>query len=68
MLFSLDWILKLCPTRNTPDEIAAALTARGLTVDAMNAHGDDQVLDLDHRFLACVLGDRLGHVSGWSRR
>jgi phenylalanyl-tRNA synthetase beta chain len=48
-LVSVNWLCELCPVEAGPDEIARALTDRGLTVDAVD-HGavtGDVVLDLD---------------------
>ena len=35
MLFSLDWLLRLCPADRAVDRVVAVLTDRGLTVDAV---------------------------------
>ena len=44
MLFSLEWLLQLCPTGSDAARIAAALTDRGLTVDSIEPAGEDHVL------------------------
>ena len=36
MLASVSWLRALCPVDGDPERIAAALTARGLTVDAVS--------------------------------
>jgi len=57
--FSLDWLLQLCPVDREVDRIADALTARGLTVDAVEARGSNHVLDLD---IPANRPDCLGHL------
>ncbi len=47
MLVSIAWLRSLCPFDGSAREVAAALTARGLTVDAIREEGDDAVLDID---------------------
>lgn len=59
MLFSLDWLRTLCSLDVDPDSVAAALTARGLTVDALSAIDGDHVLDVD---VPANRPDCLGHL------
>lgn len=59
MLFSLDWLLRLCPADREIDRIVAALTGRGLTVDSSEPSGDDHVLDID---VPANRPDCLGHI------
>ena len=59
MLFSLEWLLQLCPTGSDAARIAAALTDRGLTVDSIEPAGEDHVLDVD---VPANRGDCLGHL------
>ena len=59
MLFSLDWLLQLCPTDRDVERIEHALTDRGLTVDAVQASGSDHVLDID---VPANRPDCLGHL------
>jgi phenylalanyl-tRNA synthetase beta chain len=59
VLFSLDWLLRLCPTDREVDLIVAALTDRGLTVDSVEPHGDDHALDID---VPANRPDCLGHL------
>jgi len=59
MLFSLDWLLSLCPVERDVERIVAALTDRGLTVDSVDAGGADTVLDVD---VPANRPDCLGHV------
>jgi phenylalanyl-tRNA synthetase beta chain len=59
VLFSLDWLLRLCPADREVDRIVAALTDRGLTVDACEPRGDDHVLDID---VPANRPDCLGHI------
>ena len=59
MLFSLEWILELCPFEGDTAELARLLTARGLTVDAFEGSGDDTVLDID---VPANRPDCLGHL------
>ena len=46
MLFSLDWLLQLCPADRDVEQIEHALTDRGLTVVSVQPSGSDHVLDL----------------------
>lgn len=59
MLVSCAWLHELCPVTAEPRLLAEALTARGITVDAVLAAGDDVVLDLD---VAANRPDCLGHL------
>ena len=60
MLVSVNWLCELCPVEAGPDEIARALTDRGLTVDAIDRDTvkGDAVLDLD---IPANRPDCLGH-------
>ena len=59
MLFSLDWLLQLCPADGDVERIEQALTDRGLTVDAVQPCGSDHVLDID---VPANRPDCLGHL------
>ncbi len=59
MLISCRWLKVLVPVEAEPAEIARRLTARGLTVDALVASGDDTVLDID---VPANRPDALGHL------
>ena len=59
MLLSLRWIRELCAFPATAAEAARALTARGLTVDAVRDAGDDTILDVD---VPANRPDCLGHL------
>ena len=59
MLFSLDWLLELCPADRDAGRIAELLTSRGLTVDSVQESGSDTVLDID---IAANRPDCLGHL------
>ena len=59
MLFSLDWLRSLCAFDADADRVAAALTARGLTVDAVSEIDSDHVLDVD---VPANRPDCLGHL------
>jgi phenylalanyl-tRNA synthetase beta chain len=59
MLVSLAWLRSLCEIDADPAAIAAALTARGLTVDAVSAASGDTVLDID---VPANRPDCLGHL------
>ena len=58
MLFSFDWLQSCCPVDSTVEQVAEALTSRGLTVDAVTAAGDDWALDVD---IPANRPDCLGH-------
>ena len=45
MQFSYEWLAELCPSGRSPEDVSAALTARGLTVDSVEARGADHVLE-----------------------
>jgi phenylalanyl-tRNA synthetase beta chain len=59
MLFSLQWLRSLCAFEADADSVAAALTARGLTVDALSEVSGDHVLDVD---VPANRPDCLGHL------
>jgi phenylalanyl-tRNA synthetase beta chain len=59
VLFSLDWLLQLCPADRDVDRIASLLTDRGLTVDAVEPRGSDHVLEID---VPANRPDCLGHL------
>jgi phenylalanyl-tRNA synthetase beta chain len=59
MLISLQWLKELVPVTADAPEVARRLTARGLTVDAVTAAGDDTVFDID---VPANRPDGLGHV------
>jgi phenylalanyl-tRNA synthetase beta chain len=58
VLISIAWLRELVAVDADPHAIANALTARGLTVDAVTAAGDDTVLDID---VPANRPDALGH-------
>ena len=70
MLFSLEWLRSICPVAGAAEEVARALTARGLAVDAILRGLHDAVLDVDvpanrpdclgHHGLAREIGAALG--------
>jgi phenylalanyl-tRNA synthetase beta chain len=59
MLISFAWLKDLVTLNADAAEVARRLTARGLTVDAMTALGDDTVFDLD---VPANRPDALGHL------
>lgn len=59
MLFSLEWLLELCPVEADRARIADALTSRGLTVDSIGGTGPATALDID---VAANRPDCLGHL------
>jgi phenylalanyl-tRNA synthetase beta chain len=59
VLFSLDWLLSLCPVERDVESVARTLTSRGLTVDAVSAAGDDWALEVD---VPANRPDCLGHL------
>lgn len=59
MLFSLQWLRSLCTVDADAASVAKALTARGLTVDALSEVDDDHVLDVD---IPANRPDCLGHL------
>lgn len=58
MRVSLRWLREILPVDTPPEAIADALTGRGLPVDAVEAAGDDVVLDVD---VPANRPDILGH-------
>ncbi len=58
MYASFDWLRELCPIEAGPEEAAAALTRRGLTVDAVETIGDDTQFEID---IPANRPDCLGH-------
>ena len=58
MLFSLEWILDLCPAKVDAARVASELTARGLTVDSVEETSSGVVLDID---IPANRPDCLGH-------
>lgn len=59
MLASVAWLRALCPVEAGADAIADTLTARGLTVDTVESHGDDTALEID---VPANRPDCLGHL------
>jgi len=59
MLISCNWLRELTGTRLGPEEIRERLTNVGLAVDAVEARGDDFVLDVE---VPSNRGDCLSHV------
>ena len=59
MLCSLNWLRALCPVEADAETVARTLTARGLTVDALERRGDEIVLDID---VPANRPDCLGHL------
>jgi phenylalanyl-tRNA synthetase beta chain len=59
MLISSNWLSELTGTRLNPQELRDRLTNAGLTVDAVEQHGDDFVLDVE---VASNRGDCLSHI------
>ncbi len=59
MLVSLNWLRALCPFLADAARTAAALTARGLTVDSLREDAGDAVLDVD---VPANRPDCLGHL------
>src|SRR5258706_4127052 len=59
MLISFLWLKELVPLAEDAAEVGRRLTARGLTVDAVSAVGDDTVFDLD---VPANRPDALGHL------
>ena len=58
MLISLAWLKEIVAVDRGAADIARALTARGLTVDAVTRSGDDTVFDID---VPANRPDALGH-------
>jgi phenylalanyl-tRNA synthetase beta chain len=59
MLCSINWLRALAPVDADAEELAETLTARGLTVDALERRGEDVVLDID---VPANRPDGLGHL------
>jgi phenylalanyl-tRNA synthetase beta chain len=59
MFISYKWLRELTGTKLTADEIRDRLTNVGLAVDAVDAHDDDSVLDVE---VPSNRGDCLSHV------
>src|SRR5262252_7534296 len=59
MFISYHWLRELTDTRLTPDEIRERLTNVGLAVDAVEAHQDDFVFDVE---VPSNRGDCLSHL------
>src|SRR5262245_7372279 len=59
MLISFLWLKELVPLTADAAEVGRRLTARGLTVDALTAAGEDTVFDLD---VPANRPDALGHL------
>ena len=47
MYASLKWLRELCPFDGSAEDVAVALTARGLTVDSVRTVGGDTQLEID---------------------
>ena len=59
MLISYNWLRELTGTKLGPEDVRERLTNVGLTIDAVEARGDDQVLDVE---VPSNRGDCLSHV------
>lgn len=59
MLISYNWLRELTGTKLGPQEVRERLTNVGLTIDAVEARGDDHVLDVE---VPSNRGDCLSHV------
>lgn len=59
MLISYNWLRELTGTKLAPEEIRERLTNVGLAVDAVEARGDDFVLDVE---VPSNRGDVLSHI------
>ena len=59
MFISYNWLRELTGTKLTPEELRERLTNVGLAVDAVDAHGDDHILDVE---VPSNRGDCLSHV------
>ena len=59
MLISYKWLVELTGTKASAEEIREWLTNVGLAVDAVEARGDDFVLDVE---VPSNRGDCLSHV------
>lgn len=58
MYASLKWLREMCPFDASPADVAAALTARGLTVDAITMIGEDTQFEIE---IPANRPDCLGH-------
>ncbi len=59
MLISYQWLRELTGTKLSPEEIRDRLTNVGLAVDAVEARGDDSVIDVE---VPSNRGDCLSHI------
>src|ERR1044072_5123689 len=59
MLISHNWLRELTGTRLGPQDVRERLTNVGLAIDAVEARGDDHVLDVE---VPSNRGDCLSHV------
>src|SRR5215510_7540829 len=59
MFISYNWLRELTGTKLPPEEVRDRLTNVGLAVDAVEARGDDFILDVE---VASNRGDCLSHV------
>jgi phenylalanyl-tRNA synthetase beta chain len=59
MFISYNWLKELTGTKLSPDEIRDRLTNVGLAVDAVEARGDDSVIDVE---VPSNRGDCLSHI------
>ena len=59
MLISYNWLRELTGTELAADEIRDRLTSVGLAVDAVEARGDDFVIDVE---VPSNRGDCLSHI------
>src|SRR6187399_2136307 len=59
MFISYNWLCELTGTKLTPEQIRDRLTNVGLAVDAVEARGDDSVIDVE---VPSNRGDCLSHV------
>ena len=58
MFISYNWLRELTGTKLSPEEIRDRLTNVGLAVDAVEARGDDSVIDVE---VPSNRGDCLSH-------
>src|SRR6266849_3465414 len=59
MLVSYNWLRELTGTKLSPEDVRERLTNVGLAIDAVEARGDDHVLDVE---VPSNRGDCLSHV------
>src|SRR5215471_17985752 len=59
MFISYNWLRELTGTKLSPEEVRERLTNVGLAIDAVEARGDDFVLDVE---VPSNRGDCLSHV------